>query len=99
MLAREAADSSAASLASRPSVREADGHRPPLTYDAGVPLLPRLLLRRLGPLGVAVTVYDVWRHVPPARREQLVEAGRRHGLRATRYVAAKGAEQIRKRRG
>jgi hypothetical protein len=59
-------------------------------------VLPRLLLRRLGPLGVALTVYDVWRHVPEKRREQLIELARTQGTRAASYVEAKGTVQLRK---
>jgi len=61
-----------------------------------VPALPRLLLHRLGPLGVALTVYDVWRHVPPTRREQLVQLARTQGVRAARFIEEKGSDQVRK---
>ena len=57
--------------------------------------LPRVLLRRLGPVGVALTVYDVWRHLPEKQRQQLVE----HGSRVGRFVLREGSAQIRKRRG
>jgi hypothetical protein len=42
-------------------------------------LLP-LFLRRFGPIGVAVTVFDVWRRLPTRRRQWLVAHGRRRGL-------------------
>jgi hypothetical protein len=64
-----------------------------------VPLLPRFLIRRLGPVGVALTIYDLWRHLPAKKRKQLVNQGRTHGTRAARFVIKQGAAQIRKRRG
>jgi hypothetical protein len=61
--------------------------------------LPRVLVRRLGPIGVALTVYDVWRHLPPKRRQQLLDLGRKHGTRAAGYVVREGSAQLKKRRG
>jgi hypothetical protein len=43
-------------------------------------LIRSVLLRRSGPLGVALTAYDVWRRLPPRRRQQLVAHGRRGGI-------------------
>jgi hypothetical protein len=43
-------------------------------------LLRSVLLRRLGPLGVALTAYDLWRRVPKSRRRQLRTGARRHVL-------------------
>jgi hypothetical protein len=40
---------------------------------------PIKLTRRAGALGMALTVYDVWKKLPPAQRRQLVEAARKHG--------------------
>jgi hypothetical protein len=64
-----------------------------------MPGLPRFLVRRLGPVGVALTVYDVWRHLPRKQREQLLELGRKHGTRAARFVIDEGSAQLKKRRG
>jgi hypothetical protein len=64
-----------------------------------VPGLPRFLVRRLGPVGVALTVYDLWRHLPAERRQQLLEQGRKHGGRAARFVVKEGSAQLTKRRG
>jgi hypothetical protein len=52
----------------------------------------RFLTRRAGPVGLALTLYDLWRRLPPGQRKQLLEATRKHGPR----VAAK-AMKARKR--
>lgn len=54
----------------------------------------RLITRRLGPVGLALTLYDLWRRLPPAQRKQLVDMTRKHGPR----IAAK-AMKARQRRG
>jgi hypothetical protein len=61
-----------------------------------VAFLPRLLVRRLGPVGVALTVYDVWRHLPEKQRDQLLEQGVKQGGRAGRFVVNEGSKQIRR---
>jgi hypothetical protein len=53
-------------------------------------VLPRFVLRRLGPVGIAVTAYDVWRRLPPAYRRRLLEEGRRHAP----AVAARGRRLV-----
>ncbi len=53
----------------------------------------------MGPLGVALTVYDIWRHLPKKQRQQLLEHGRKHGGRAARFVVKEGSAQLKKRRG
>jgi hypothetical protein len=44
-------------------------------------LVRTVLLRRLGPLGLALTAYDLWRRIPEKRRRQVIAHGRRHGSR------------------
>ncbi len=34
---------------------------------------------RPGPVGVAITLYDVWRRLPPKQRKQLMSLARKHG--------------------
>ncbi len=34
---------------------------------------------RPGPVGVAITLYDVWRRLPPKQRKQLLRLARKHG--------------------
>ncbi|TMK69544.1 MAG: hypothetical protein E6G50_11970 [Actinobacteria bacterium] len=43
--------------------------------------MPRIrsLGRRAGPLGVALTAWDLWRRLPPKQRKQLVNLARKHG--------------------
>ncbi len=57
--------------------------------------MPRLNpLRRVGPLGIALTAYDIWRRLPPKQRQQLMQIAREHGPR----VAARVMEARAKRR-
>ena len=51
------------------------------------------LLRKAGPVGVAFTLYDLWRRLPPEHRKLALEHARKHGPR----LAAK-ALKARKRR-
>lgn len=55
----------------------------------------RLLTRRMGPVGIALTAYDVWRRLPPSQRRRLIEATRAHGPR----IAGRAAQRARDRRG
>jgi hypothetical protein len=55
----------------------------------------RLLSRRAGPIGLALTAYDIWRRLPPKQRKQILAVTRKHAPR----VAAKvmnGAKQRRR---
>jgi hypothetical protein len=40
--------------------------------------MPRLT-RRLGPVGIALTAWDIWRRLPPRQRKQILNAARKHG--------------------
>ena len=42
----------------------------------------RILSRRAGPVGVALTAIDVWRRMPPAQRRQIIDATRKQAPRA-----------------
>jgi hypothetical protein len=64
-------------------------------------MVRRLVARRLGPLGLAITAYDVWRRLPPSYRRRLLEEGRRHAptvAAQARSVLAKGREARTRRR-
>jgi hypothetical protein len=37
---------------------------------------------RPGPIGIALTLFDVWRRLPPRQRKLALELARRHGPRA-----------------
>ena len=50
--------------------------------------------RKMGPLGVALAAYDIWRRIPPRHRRMLVAEARRHGTR----VAKAAVERRRRRR-
>jgi hypothetical protein len=50
--------------------------------DGRVPTPLRLLSRRAGPVGLALTAIDVWRRLPPAQRKQIVDATRKQAPRA-----------------
>jgi hypothetical protein len=61
--------------------------------------VPRLNpLRRVGPLGVALTAYDIWRRLPPRQRKQVVDLARKHGPRVAAN-ALKVYGRARARRG
>jgi hypothetical protein len=55
----------------------------------------RLGKLRPGPVGLAITLYDVWRRLPPKQRKQALDLARKHGPR----VAAKLIGMQRARRG
>ena len=52
-----------------------------------VPRMRRLLGRRAGPIGIALTVFDIWRRIPPAQRRQLLEQTRKHGPKVAKKIA------------
>jgi len=37
---------------------------------------------RPGPIGLALTLYDVWRRLPPRQRKMVLNLARRHGPKA-----------------
>jgi hypothetical protein len=54
-------------------------------------------IRRAGPLGLALTLYDVYRRLPPKQRRQLLEATRKHGPRLAARALRAGASARRRR--
>jgi hypothetical protein len=46
----------------------------------------RLLTRRAGPIGLALTAWDIWRRLPPRQRKQIVNIARKHGPRVAARV-------------
>ena len=50
---------------------------------------------RPGAVGVAITLYDVWRRLPPKQRKLALQLARKHGPRA----ASKLIQLQRSRRG
>jgi len=45
-----------------------------------------MFMRRMGPVGIALTAYDIWRRIPPRQRQQIIEVTRRHGPRIASEV-------------
>jgi hypothetical protein len=47
---------------------------------------------KIGPLGVALTVWDVYRRLPPRQRKMVLDLARKHGPRvATRVLQMRRA--------
>ena len=44
--------------------------------------MARLGKLRPGPVGLAITLFDVWRRLPPKQRKQVLELARKHGPKA-----------------
>jgi hypothetical protein len=58
--------------------------------------VPRVrLTRRLGPLGAALTIWDIWRRLPPRQRRFIVKQARKHGPRLAKQMV----EASKRRRG
>jgi hypothetical protein len=57
-------------------------------------MVRRLLTRRVGPVGLALTAYDIWRRIPRKQRKQILDAARKHGPR----VAANAMQRSRRGR-
>ena len=47
--------------------------------------MPRLR-PRIGPLGLALTLWDVYRRLPPKQRRQLLDLARKHGPTAATKI-------------
>lgn len=62
-----------------------------------MPGVTRLLGRRAGPVGIALTAYDLWKRLPEQQRRQLLEQGKKHGSRIAVTAARRGATRIRTR--
>jgi hypothetical protein len=51
-------------------------------------------VRSLGPLGIAVSAWKLWRRLPPKQRKRVMKQVRRHGPK----LAAKAVKYAAKRR-
>jgi hypothetical protein len=51
----------------------------------------RLLIRRTGYLGLALTTYDIWQRIPPQHRRTILKQARKHGPRVAKMVASRYA--------
>jgi hypothetical protein len=61
-----------------------------------MPSFSRVFTRKIGPVGVALTAWDIWRRLPPEYRRQIMTATRKHGPRLA-ASAAKVYRDYRKR--
>ena len=52
------------------------------------------VVRRLGPMGFAVSAWKLWRRLPPKQRKRVMKQVRRHGPK----LAAKAVKYAAKRR-
>ena len=46
------------------------------------------LTRRIGPVGIAFTMWDVWRRLPPTQRRWMMDQARTHGPRIAKQALA-----------
>jgi len=58
-----------------------------------VPRFRRLFTRRMGPVGIVLTAFDIWRRIPPRHRRRIMAQARKHGPKL-----AKAAIKHRRRR-
>jgi hypothetical protein len=59
----------------------------------------RLLTRRVGPIGLALTAWDIWRRLPPRQRRQIINIARKHGPKvAARVMQARSRARAARRR-
>jgi hypothetical protein len=54
------------------------------------------LTRRAGTFGLALTLWDVWKRIPPHHRKRIMKQARKHGPRLA--ARAMQAQQERRRR-
>ena len=56
------------------------------------------LTRRVGPVGIALTAWDIWRRLPPKQRKQVISIARKHGPKvAARVLQARARVRNRRR--
>jgi hypothetical protein len=58
--------------------------------------MARLVTRKIGPVGVALTLWDVWRRLPPKQRRWMMQQARTHGPRIAKQAVA--AQRARRKR-
>jgi len=49
--------------------------------------LTRMFSRKMGPIGLALAAYDIWRRIPPHHRRRLLAEARKHGPRLAKAAA------------
>jgi hypothetical protein len=63
-----------------------------------VPRLSQLFTRRMGPVGLALTAFDVWRRIPPQHRRRIVAEGRKQLPKLARAAAQRRRNRRHRRR-
>jgi hypothetical protein len=53
--------------------------------------LTRRAARRLGPIGVALTLYDIWNHIPKKEQRRLIALGQKQGTRSLELIRRESA--------
>jgi hypothetical protein len=51
----------------------------------------------MGPVGLVLTAYDIWRRIPKRQRRQIIDVARKHGPRAAAAVAKRSRRPRRRR--
>src|SRR4029453_10396713 len=64
-------------------------------YHPAVSRMARMLTRKAGVVGLAMTAWDIWRRIPPRHRKTILRQARKHGPRLPK--AAVGYNRPRKR--
>jgi hypothetical protein len=54
--------------------------------------------RKAGPLGLALTAWDIWRRIPPRHRKTILRQARKHGPTIARRAVYYQREYRHKRR-
>jgi hypothetical protein len=62
-----------------------------------VPKVTRLFPGRFGPVGLALTVFDVYRRLPPKQRRQILDLTRKHGTKVALAAYARGRARAARR--
>lgn len=57
-----------------------------------MPQITRVFTRKLGPVGIALTAWDIWRRLPPEYRKQILAATRKHGPKVATAAAKRYRE-------
>jgi TRAP-type C4-dicarboxylate transport system substrate-binding protein len=57
------------------------------------------LTRRVGPLALVLTAYDVWKRLPPKQRKQVAKLAAKHGPKIAKNAVKVGSKVRQTRRG
>jgi hypothetical protein len=52
----------------------------------------------MGPVGVALTAFDIWRRIPKKQRRQIIAQARKHGPRLARAALERDRQRRNRRR-